>query len=82
MSPLWAKNLRAVAGRLRRAQTFLRMLDIEIAFGRERRSGARMIRMSTLGRERLVLIEGSIEYHRYARQIAEAFDQLVISRIG
>src|ERR1700732_4841331 len=45
----WAKNPRALAGRLRRAQTFLRMLDIEIAFGREGRSGARMIRMSTLG---------------------------------
>jgi hypothetical protein len=27
----------------------IRMLDIEIAFGREGRSGARMIRMSTLG---------------------------------
>jgi hypothetical protein len=49
MVPPWAKNPRAVAGRLRRAQTFLRMLDIEIAFGREGRSGARMIRMSTLG---------------------------------
>jgi hypothetical protein len=30
----------------------------------------------------LVLIKGRIEYHRYARQLAEAFDQLVISRIG
>jgi len=30
----------------------------------------------------LVLIKGSVEYHRYARQIAEAFDQLVISWIG
>jgi hypothetical protein len=49
MSPPWAKNPRALAGRLRRAQTFLRMLDIEIAFGREGRSGARMIRMSALG---------------------------------
>ena len=49
MSPPWAKNPRALAGRLRRAQTFLRMLDIDIAFGREGRSGARTIRMSTLG---------------------------------
>ena len=48
MSPPWAKNPRALAGRLRRAQTFLRMLDIDIAFGREGRSGARMIRMSAL----------------------------------
>jgi hypothetical protein len=46
MSPPGAKNPCALAGRLRRAQTFLRMLDIEIAFGREGRSGARMIRMS------------------------------------
>ncbi len=49
ITPPWAKNPRALAGRLRRAQTFLRMLDIEIAFGREGRSGARMIRLSALG---------------------------------
>jgi hypothetical protein len=48
----WAKNPRALAGRLRRAQTFLRMLDIDISFGREGRSGARMIRMSALGPSR------------------------------
>lgn len=46
----WARNPRALAGRLRRAQTFLRMLDIEIAFGREGRSGTRIIRISALGR--------------------------------
>lgn len=48
----WARNPRALAGRLRRAQTFLRMLDIEIVFGREGRSGARMIRLSALGQNR------------------------------
>ena len=52
ISPPWAKNPRALAGRLRRAQTFLRMLDIDIAFGREGRSGARIIRMSALGHSR------------------------------
>jgi hypothetical protein len=52
MSPPWAKNPRALAGRLRRAQTFLRMLDIEIAFGREGRSGVRTIRLSALGHSR------------------------------
>ncbi len=52
MSPPWAKNPRALAGRLRRAQTFLRMLDIEITFGREGRSGARIIRMSALKHSR------------------------------
>jgi hypothetical protein len=34
------------AGRLRRAQTFLRTLGIEITFSREGRIGTRMIRMS------------------------------------
>jgi hypothetical protein len=52
VSPPWAKNPRALAGRLRRAQTFLRMLDIDISFGRESRSGARTIRMSALGPSR------------------------------
>jgi hypothetical protein len=52
LSPPWAKTPRALAGRLRRAQTFLRMLGIEITFGREGRSGARMIRLSALGHSR------------------------------
>jgi hypothetical protein len=52
LSPPWARNPRALAGRLRRAQTFLRMLDIEIVFGREGRSGARIIRLSALGQSR------------------------------
>ena len=43
----WAKNPRALAGRLRRAQTFLRSVGIEITFSREGRSGSRMIRVST-----------------------------------
>ena len=42
-----AKNPRALAGRLRRAQTFLRTLGIEISFSREGRLGTRMIRVST-----------------------------------
>ena len=45
--PAWAKNPRALAGRLRRAQTFLRSLGIEITFFREGRTGTRMIRVST-----------------------------------
>jgi hypothetical protein len=43
----WAKNPRALAGRLRRAQTFLRSLGIEITFSREGRTGSRMIKVST-----------------------------------
>jgi hypothetical protein len=45
-APSWAKNPRALAGRLRRAQTFLRTLGIEITFSREGRVGTRTIRMS------------------------------------
>jgi len=42
----WPKTPRALAGRLRRAQTFLRTLGIEITFWREGRMGTRMIRVS------------------------------------
>jgi hypothetical protein len=45
--PAWAKNPRALAGRLRRAQTFLRTLGIEISFSRAGRLGTRMITVST-----------------------------------
>jgi hypothetical protein len=41
----WPKNPRALAGRLRRAQTFLRALGIDITFSREGRAGSRVIRM-------------------------------------
>jgi hypothetical protein len=44
-SAAWPRNPRSLAGRLRRAQTFLRALGIEIAFGREGRAGNRIIRM-------------------------------------
>jgi hypothetical protein len=43
----WPKTPRALAGRLRRAQTFLRTLGIEITFSREGRAGTRMISVST-----------------------------------
>jgi len=43
----WPKNPRALAGRLRRSQTFLRTLGIEIAFRREGREGNRVIRMTS-----------------------------------
>jgi hypothetical protein len=41
----WPKNPRALAGRLRRAQTFLRALGIEIVFNREGHAGNRIIRL-------------------------------------
>jgi hypothetical protein len=39
----WPRNPRSLAGRLRRAQTFLRALGIDIAFTREGRAGNRII---------------------------------------
>ena len=47
----WPKSPRALAGRLRRAQTPLRTLGIEIVFGREGRLGTRTIRITAIGRE-------------------------------
>jgi len=44
----WPRNPRALAGRLRRSQTFLRTVGIDIAFTREGRTGSRMIRMTSL----------------------------------
>jgi hypothetical protein len=41
----WPKNPRALAGRLRRAQGFLRALGIDITFSREGRAGSRIIRI-------------------------------------
>jgi hypothetical protein len=42
----WPTSPRALASRLRRAQTSLRTLGIEIAFSREGRAGTRIIRIS------------------------------------
>jgi hypothetical protein len=41
----WPKSPRALAGRLRRAQTSLRTFGIEMAFSREGRAGTRIIRL-------------------------------------
>ena len=48
----WPKKPRALAGRLRRAQTPLRALGIEIVFGREGRLGTRTIRITAMGENR------------------------------
>jgi hypothetical protein len=42
----WPKSPRALAGRLRRAQTPLRAMGIEMSFGREGRAGTRIIRLT------------------------------------
>jgi hypothetical protein len=43
----WPNSARALASRLRRAQTPLRAIGIEIGFSREGRAGSRIIRMHT-----------------------------------
>jgi hypothetical protein len=43
----WPKNPRALAGRLRRSQAFLRALGIETAFKREGREGDRIIKITS-----------------------------------
>jgi hypothetical protein len=46
----WPKNPRSLAGRLRRSQTPLRSLGIEIAFIREGKAGTRFIKISDVGK--------------------------------
>ena len=48
----WPKSPCALAGRVRRAQTLLRALGIEIVFGREGRLGTRTIRITAMGENR------------------------------
>jgi hypothetical protein len=48
----WPKSARALAGRLRRAQSFLRTLGIEIVFGREGRLGTRTVRITAIRESR------------------------------
>jgi hypothetical protein len=45
----WPKNPRALAGRLRRAQTFLSTLGIETVFSREGRLGTRTLKITAIG---------------------------------
>jgi hypothetical protein len=45
--PDWPRTPRALAGRLRRAQTSLRALGIELAFHREGRAGSRIVKIHT-----------------------------------
>jgi hypothetical protein len=47
-SKTWPDGPRALAGRLRRAATFLRKIGIEIGFGREGRARARTINIKTI----------------------------------
>jgi hypothetical protein len=49
----WPKSPRALAGQLRRAQTFLSTFGIEILFGREGRFGMRTIRITVIDEDQL-----------------------------
>jgi len=48
-SKTWPDSPRALAGRLRRAATFLREIGIDIGFGREGRARTRIIHITTTG---------------------------------
>jgi hypothetical protein len=48
-SKTWPDSPRALAGRLRRAATFLRKIGIDIGFGREGRARTRIIHITTTG---------------------------------
>lgn len=57
-----AENSGAVAGRLRRAQTFLRVLGIDLAISREGRPGSRIIRIRAT-QENTVSMISSVRDH-------------------
>ena len=59
----WPNSPRALAGRLRRAQSFLRALGIDITFSREGRAGNRIIRMRALS-DNTVCTVSSVRDHR------------------
>lgn len=54
----WPDSPRALAGRLRRAATFLRKIGIDIGFEREGRARTRMIRITTTGQSPVPEIQG------------------------
>jgi len=70
----WARNPRALAGRLRRAQTFLRTLGIEITFSREGRTGTRMIKVSTRDENRVSTVSA-------ARRTVSRGNQAILAEI-
>ena len=50
-SASWPRNPGALAGRLRRVQTFLKAIGVDIAFGREGRAGNRIVRIRSCSDE-------------------------------
>jgi len=61
----WPQNPRALAGRLRRAQTPLRAIGIEIGFSRQGHGGSRVIKMHTRFESSVSTVSGvrSSAYH-------------------
>jgi len=57
--PHWPRTPRALAGRLRRAQTSLRAVGIDVTFLREGHAGNRMIRMRANGRRTHASVRGT-----------------------
>jgi hypothetical protein len=78
-SAAWAKNPRALAGRLRRAQTFLGTLGIEITFSREGRTGTRMIKVSASGGENNVSTVSTVSA---PRSNGSRGDRAILAEIG
>ncbi|MBK8008617.1 MAG: hypothetical protein IPK23_09375 [Rhizobiales bacterium] len=69
----WPDNPRALAGRLRRAATFLRKIGIDIGFEREGRARTRTIRITTAGRLRVPETEAaSVRFVRVVRRSSES----------
>jgi hypothetical protein len=60
----WPKSPRELAGRLRRARTFLRVLGIQIGFGREGRAGTRVIRIRTRPENTVSIVRDNDHDHR------------------
>jgi hypothetical protein len=58
-SKTWPDSPRALAGRLRRAATFLRKIGIDIGFEREGRARTRMIRITSTGNSALPETQGA-----------------------
>jgi hypothetical protein len=74
----WPKTPRALAGRLWRAQTFLRTLGIEITFSREGRTGTRMIKLSTSAENNV----STVSTVSAARSNGSRGDQAILAEIG
>jgi hypothetical protein len=70
----WPKNPRALAGRLRRAQTFLRTLGIDVDFRREGRAGNRVIRICTTEENTVCTVSNVSSMESNSGQAPPGFD--------